>query len=153
MLGKRTSVGTSVKTRTPPHRHAVSRTPRTSRKHAGLKPALPFQSFARELNGEKRRLLRELRDAEAIVQDHPTSGNHMADDASEVFEQTKDLALKHHLEQMLDQINHALARVEKGTFGICENCGMTIQAARLRALPFVAFCFDCAAGKGRNFRT
>lgn len=153
MLSKRLGVGSTVKTRTPVRRRATIRTPKTLRKDAGEKSGLPFQSFARELNGEKRRLLRELRDAEAIVQDHPSSGNHMADDASEVFEQTKDLALKHHLEQMLDQVNHALARVEKGTFGICENCGLTIQAARLRALPFVAFCFDCAAGKGRNLRT
>lgn len=153
MKAKQASEDSSPETKPSLARRVLKLAPKPARTVSDGERGLPLRSFVRELNGIRKRLLRELRDAEAVIQDHPTNGNHMADDASEVFEQTKDLALKHHLEDMLEQVNHALARIEKGTFGICENCGNAILAARLRALPFVSLCFDCAAGKGRYIRT
>jgi DnaK suppressor protein len=43
----------------------------------------------------------------------------------------------------LEQIEHALVRIEKGFYGRCEMCGEKISEARLNALPYTATCIDC----------
>jgi DnaK suppressor protein len=70
-------------------------------------------------------------------------GNHMADDATEAFEQAKDLALRQNAEQLLSQVRDALDRFEHGTYGICETCGAEIDPARLTALPYATHCLRC----------
>ncbi len=104
----------------------------------------PKMSLLLELKKEAAHIQEEIEHQEVLTQDHPTSGNHMADDASEVFEQTKNLALKSHLERKLEQVEFAIQRVEKGTYGICDKCGKTISPERLEALPYATTCVDCA---------
>jgi len=70
-------------------------------------------------------------------------GNHMADDASEAYEQAKDLALRQNSEKLLAQVNEALARFERGTYGICQQCRQEIDPARLEALPYANLCLRC----------
>jgi RNA polymerase-binding protein DksA len=70
-------------------------------------------------------------------------GNHMADDASEAFEQAKDLALRQNAKQVLAKVEDALERFDRGTYGLCEKCGTEIDPARLRALPYVILCLNC----------
>jgi DnaK suppressor protein len=47
----------------------------------------------------------------------------------------------------LSQIERALARVRRGTYGVCEgggeNCQQRIPVARLTALPYTTFCINC----------
>ncbi len=43
----------------------------------------------------------------------------------------------------LSKINMALARAESGRFGICVGCGEPVEPARLRAVPWTAYCIDC----------
>jgi RNA polymerase-binding protein DksA len=43
----------------------------------------------------------------------------------------------------LDEIDAAQARLEAGTYGVCETCGRAIPLARLRALPTARNCLDC----------
>ena len=43
----------------------------------------------------------------------------------------------------MEAIQAALARIDDGTYGICENCGETISAARLTALPTARRCVAC----------
>lgn len=45
--------------------------------------------------------------------------------------------------ERLENINHALKRIEQGTFGICEGCGKKITMSRLKAVPFARFCIKC----------
>ena len=98
----------------------------------------------RALKKERARLLSELKHQDVVEQDHPTTGNHMADDATEVSEQAKTLALKRHLEGILKEIDRAIARAEKGTYGICERCKNPISEERLKVLPSATLCIDCA---------
>ncbi len=70
-------------------------------------------------------------------------GNHMADDATETFEQAKGVSLRRSEEAMLDQIEYALCKFEEGTYGICESCGGPIDRARLQALPYAVYCIEC----------
>jgi len=46
-------------------------------------------------------------------------------------------------EDLLKAIDGALARVQEGSYGICEECGGEILLERLRALPFALYCVDC----------
>lgn len=43
----------------------------------------------------------------------------------------------------LNEIDDALKRIEKGTYGICEMCDESIAIGRLRAKPFAKFCTPC----------
>ena len=45
----------------------------------------------------------------------------------------------------LDQIGGALKRIEDGSFGQCQECGVKIPEPRLEAIPYAAFCVRCAA--------
>jgi len=45
----------------------------------------------------------------------------------------------------LDEIHAAQARLETGTFGVCEGCGGAIPLLRLRAVPWARYCVDCQA--------
>ncbi len=44
----------------------------------------------------------------------------------------------------IQQIDNALLRIRKGTYGVCEKCGEPISEARLEALPYATFCIECA---------
>ena len=46
---------------------------------------------------------------------------------------------------MLDSIESALRRVEKGTYGKCEACGVKIAEPRIKALPWSRYCITCQA--------
>lgn len=46
--------------------------------------------------------------------------------------------------QELDKINQALNRIEKGSFGVCVECGEDISDSRLKAVPFSSVCIQCA---------
>jgi DnaK suppressor protein len=70
-------------------------------------------------------------------------GNHMADDATEAFEQAKELALHQNAKQLLTQVTVALERFDQGTYGICERCNAEIDPARLEALPYATLCLHC----------
>lgn len=43
----------------------------------------------------------------------------------------------------LNEIEDAIKRIEKGTYGICEMCDESIAIGRLRAKPFAKFCTPC----------
>ncbi len=99
-----------------------------------------LRSFLEDERARLRKVISQM-DAEGKV--NLGYGNHMADDASEAFEQAKDLALRQNAEQLLEQVDDALVRFDQGTFGICEQCGTEIDPARLKALPYVTYCLHC----------
>lgn len=70
--------------------------------------------------------------------------NHPADMGTELFEREKDRALHEQSESQISHINHALAAIEKGTYGKCEVCNRTISYERLEAIPYTTLCIDHA---------
>jgi DnaK suppressor protein len=48
-----------------------------------------------------------------------------------------------HERHELDEIRAAQARLETGSFGVCETCGSAIHLSRLRAVPWTRHCFAC----------
>jgi DnaK suppressor protein len=69
--------------------------------------------------------------------------NHMADVATEVFEQARDTALVRQLATSLANVERALEKFDDGTYGICESCGGSIDLARLEVVPEARYCLDC----------
>lgn len=68
--------------------------------------------------------------------------NHPADTGTELFEREKDTALVEHFEKEIKDINHALDRMENGTYGRCEACQKDIPIERLEALPTATHCIE-----------
>lgn len=73
----------------------------------------------------------------------PGLGNHMADDATEAFDQAASLALHLNEQGLLGQVEAALARLDKGEYGVCTRCGTEIDFARLKAIPHAELCIRC----------
>ncbi len=69
---------------------------------------------------------------------------HMADLGTDNFEQEFTLSLLQNQEQALEEITLALDRIERGTYGKCEECQSAIPKARLQALPYTRYCVACA---------
>lgn len=67
----------------------------------------------------------------------------MEEEADEVQEYENMLGVEHSLELRLKDINNALEKIEKGGYGVCENCGKTIGEDRLRACPEAKTCLRC----------
>ena len=76
-------------------------------------------------------------------QDDYGVGNHLADDATEVFTRERNLALRGNAEDLLAQVEAALQRLDEGTYGICARCGQPIAEERLEALPYATLCITC----------
>jgi DnaK suppressor protein len=95
------------------------------------------------LEGERARLQGVIAQIEAEGGTNLGYGNHMADDASEAFEQAKELALHENAKRLLEQVDEALERFRRGTYGLCTQCGAEIDPARLKALPYAAQCIVC----------
>jgi DnaK suppressor protein len=70
---------------------------------------------------------------------------HPADLATNTFEREQDQAIEESMRDELKQIDEALAKIDAGTYGICERCRKPIAPARLEALPYATLCIDCAA--------
>ena len=62
------------------------------------------------------------------------------EEADEVQEYDNKLSLEYSLELKLKDVNIALEKIEKGTYGTCEKCGKEIDEERLKAIPEARFC-------------
>jgi len=78
---------------------------------------------------------------------------HQADVGTETFEREKDLSILERVESELADIEHALARLDDGTYGTCEACGRPIDEARLEAMPAARLCVDDQATAEREARS
>lgn len=68
---------------------------------------------------------------------------HPADLASHNFEEDVTLGLLENEDQIVGEIDAALDRLNKGTFGRCGACQQEIPQARLQALPYARYCIAC----------
>jgi RNA polymerase-binding transcription factor DksA len=116
----------------------------------------------RRLEAERQRLA-ELRDGYAMdnlrteseqesLSELSTAAQHQADLGTETFERERDLSILEQVEAELADVEHALERLENGTYGTCEACGRPIDEARLEAQPATRFCMDDQAAAEREAR-
>ena len=111
-----------------------------------------LRAIKKRLESERERLeaeLHEIMERTSIssdieqVTELSTYDDHPADLASETFEREKDLALEGNIQDLLDKVNTALEKIEDGTYGLCDSCGVEINPNRLEALPWASLCLNC----------
>jgi RNA polymerase-binding protein DksA len=71
--------------------------------------------------------------------------SNFADSSQVTAERGEAEALAASLREALDDVQHALAKHDQGSYGLCENCGQQIASPRLEAMPTARFCIDCAS--------
>jgi DnaK suppressor protein len=63
-----------------------------------------------------------------------------ADAGTATFEREKDLSLVNNIRDLMERIDKALAKIDEGTYGLCDRCGKPIEKLRLKALPYANLC-------------
>ena len=72
------------------------------------------------------------------------------EEATETAELENRMALEKRVLDQLADVDNALAKFDKGTYGICESCGKPINPERLEALPQATLCMSCKATQAKN---
>lgn len=62
-----------------------------------------------------------------------------------VVDVNEDIILQklHHHKLKLNKIDEALRKLNDGSYGICDDCGIEISEARLKVLPYAVHCVEC----------
>ena len=79
---------------------------------------------------------------QASMENNSRQGD-MADQASGNNEVHIQLKLKQTDAKILQAIEEALLRIDKGAYGVCRDCGERIAEARLNAIPWTRVCITC----------
>lgn len=103
-----------------------------------------LQDQRTEVEGDIDQLRQETVDNDQSTTDFVVT-NHIADKASDIFERERNLALVLNLRDTLALIDHALERLEDGSYGLCERCQTPISMERLEFLPYATQCIECQA--------
>jgi DnaK suppressor protein len=94
-------------------------------------------------------------EADSLTQDREPGDVQFDEESGEgdtlAVERERDLTLSAQARDAVEQIDLALAKMDAGTYGLCESCGSTIPEERLEALPHAALCVTCKSG-GLGFR-
>lgn len=70
-----------------------------------------------------------------------------ADSSQVTAERGEAERLSNSLRETLDEVEAALAKLEDGSYGSCEECGEPIAAARLEAMPAARYCITHASNR------
>jgi RNA polymerase-binding transcription factor DksA len=70
---------------------------------------------------------------------------HLGDVGSEAYTQELNATLLENESHLQSEVQAALDRIDRGTFGTCEACGGPVGDERLEALPYVRHCVGCAS--------
>ena len=76
---------------------------------------------------------------------------HMADMGTDNYEQEFTLGLVEKDRGLLREINTALAKIQDGTYGVCEGTGKPITKVRLEAQPWARYSIEFARQKEKGF--
>lgn len=109
--------------------------------------ALDIASAEKALRKEREQLVHQLDELGAAETGDLRSdidfGGSFADAASVTAERTEVLGLVESLKTQLDDVDAALAHIEAGTYGTCDNCGADINPDRLEFRPASILCVNC----------
>lgn len=89
---------------------------------------------------------------EAQERELSSSDQHPAELATETIERELDQSVVLHVQMELTEVEAAMAKLEAGTYGLCEACAKPISDARLEAMPAARYCIEDQAKLSRNGR-
>ena len=126
------------------------------RGHRSLVTKRDLQAYRRRLEAELAELEGQRADLEESVgaslvdvTGEVRFDEEFADTGSSTFARERDLSLAGNARDLIDKVEHALARIDGGGFGRCEACGDAIEAERLDALPYTTLCLADARARAR----
>jgi DnaK suppressor protein len=123
--------------------------------HDEDQPRDEFLAEARQLLVEERdnylRQAEELKaEADSLALEHEPGDVQFDEEGGEGgtsnVDRELDLVLSAQARAAILEIDRALAKIEAGTYGVCEQCGKPIPQPRLKALPYAALCVACKSG-------
>jgi DnaK suppressor protein len=113
-----------------------------------------LEGQVRALEAERVTYLRQAEslqaEADSLTEDREPGDVQFDEESGEgdtlAVERERDLALSAQARAAIEMIDVAVAKIEAGTYGLCETCGKQIPEERLEALPHAALCVTCKSG-------
>jgi DnaK suppressor protein len=116
----------------------------------GIEMTIKLNSVRLKLEQIHQQLSKELEliladDRSSKEQQEANSYHDRVETAMATSDLERRIALKNQKTNNLAEIEHALHKLEEGTYGICDSCGQPIERERLEALPYASLCMGCKA--------
>lgn len=90
----------------------------------------------------------ELAELTAVPRDPATAvsfGKRIGDGTTEAIDRMTKVGTAEQLDVMRIDVVRALAKLDEGTYGLCDRCGALIPVERLEARPWSVLCVSCAS--------
>ena len=113
-------------------------------------PASDLADFRKRLILLRQEAMGQSATLKTIALEHTDDRGSEDDDGSDAFMRLQNLSQVDSHNKVIQQIDEALARIQEGTYGICEMCGQLIRKPRLMNLPFVRTCMECQSAMEEN---
>lgn len=101
-----------------------------------------LEYYRRKLSDWKRELIEESRETMRHLQQEVRDVGDEAERATRETENSLELRTRDRYRKLINKIDKALARIEDGSYGYCEETGEEIGLARLEARPIATLCLD-----------
>lgn len=101
------------------------------------------EMFRKQLVQKKEDILVEAGKTKSEMTDHTTNVPDPNDRATLESGRSFELRIRDRERKLLSKIDEAIAKIDDGTYGICEDCGEEIGIKRLEARPVTTLCIDC----------
>lgn len=105
------------------------------------------ERFRKQLMSRRKELAASFKRSQEVNRRSDDGPLDLADTATELYTQEFNYSLTEKDRGVLGLIDAALARIDDGDFGECEECGEKISEVRLRALPWAPYCLECQEEK------
>ncbi len=136
-----------------PHRPPAVKAARPSaHKNTSASEALTKAELAEIASGlgeMKADIARNVEDKKNLDLLEPEVGDSI-DQATQSLDKEILFELSDNERKILRDIEAALRKMEKGTYGLCEHCKNTIEKKRIKALPSARYCMACQSGSEKN---
>lgn len=108
---------------------------------------IDVETAAAALKQERAKLIHQLHELGATESGDLTGdidfGEGFADAAAATAKRSEVLGIVENLRELLDDVEAALLKVDDGSYGTCEHCGLEIDAARMEFRPASRYHVDC----------
>jgi len=157
MARKKTASTASTPKRSPAQRTAEAGPAPRQRGHRSIVTKRDLLAYRKRLEGELAELNGQRRDLEEATGASMSEAigevgfdEEYADAGTYTFERERDLSLVDNVNDLIEKVQHALTRIDDGSYGRCEVCGKPIEAERLDALPYTTLCLVDARRRMRQ---
>jgi RNA polymerase-binding protein DksA len=146
------SAATSTRGRAPAHTAVADRTPVPAGTDWTVEELAEVRvDLVREIAERRTDYERAMADLHSLqTTSGDGAGDDQADAGSKTFEREQELSIANNRRDLLVQMERAMERIDKGTYGHCESCAQPIMKARLQAFPSATLCVKCKQREERR---